>query len=45
MGTHDRVHYMDNLQDFAMLLGIFFHAALAYSPMLNQLRPSRITQL
>jgi glucan biosynthesis protein C len=36
MGSHSRVHYMDNLRAFAMLLGIFFHAALAYSPSLNQ---------
>lgn len=37
MSSHTRVHYMDNLRAFAMLLGIFFHAALAYSPMLNQI--------
>jgi glucan biosynthesis protein C len=36
MGSHSRVHYMDNLRAFAMLLGVFFHAALAYSPSLNQ---------
>lgn len=35
MGSHSRVHYMDNLRAFAMLLGIFFHAALAYSPSLK----------
>ena len=40
MGSHSRVHYMDNLRAFAMLLGIFFHAALAYSPMLHQLWPT-----
>ncbi|WP_395373293.1 acyltransferase family protein [Marinicella sp. W31] len=27
-----RYHYMDNLRALAMLMGIFFHAALAYSP-------------
>jgi len=27
-----RYHYMDNLRALAMLTGIFFHAALAYSP-------------
>jgi len=27
---------MDNLRAFAMLLGVFFHAALAYGPMLQQ---------
>ena len=37
MGSHTRVHYMDNLRAFAMLLGVVFHAALAYSPMLHQL--------
>ncbi|WP_271766010.1 acyltransferase family protein [Aquimarina algiphila] len=28
-----RIYYMDNLRAFAMLLGIVFHAALAYSPL------------
>ncbi|MGQ8364251.1 acyltransferase family protein [Glaciecola sp. 1036] len=37
MSSDNRVHYMDNLRAFAMLLGIFFHAALAYSPMLANL--------
>lgn len=37
MGSHSRVHYMDNLRAFAMLLGIFFHAALAYSPSLKEI--------
>lgn len=37
MGRLTRVHYMDNLRAFAMLLGVFFHAALAYSPMLGNL--------
>ncbi len=32
-----RYHYMDNLRALAMLTGIFFHAALAYSPLLSQL--------
>lgn len=36
MSRHTRVHYMDNLRAFAMLLGIFFHAALAYSPLLGE---------
>ncbi|WP_293747153.1 acyltransferase family protein [uncultured Paraglaciecola sp.] len=36
MGSHSRVHYMDNLRAFAMLLGIFFHAVLAYSPSLKE---------
>ena len=33
----NRLHYMDNLRALAMLLGIFFHAALAYSPMMSNL--------
>ena len=33
----DRLHYMDNLRALAMLLGIFFHAALAYTPSLSNL--------
>ena len=32
-----RYHYMDNLRALAMLLGIFFHAALAFSPLLHNL--------
>lgn len=32
-----RYHYMDNLRALAMLLGIVFHAALAYSPMMQNL--------
>ena len=32
-----RIHYMDNLRAYAMLLGIFFHAALAYSPLVHNL--------
>jgi glucans biosynthesis protein C len=35
-----RLHYLDNLRAFAMLAGIFFHAALAYSPMLHSVWPS-----
>ncbi len=31
-----RYHYMDNLRALAMLAGVVFHAALAYSPLLNQ---------
>jgi len=33
-GTTIRYHYMDNLRALAMLAGIFFHGALAYSPMM-----------
>ena len=32
----NRLHYMDNLRAFAMLLGVVFHAALAYSTTLHQ---------
>lgn len=35
-----RLHYMDNLRALAMLAGVFFHGALAYSPMLNSLWPA-----
>ncbi|MGJ8662429.1 MAG: acyltransferase family protein [Marinicella sp.] len=30
-----RYHYMDNLRALAMLLGVVFHASLAYSPMMH----------
>jgi glucan biosynthesis protein C len=30
-----RLHYMDNLRAIIMTLGVFFHAALAYSPALH----------
>lgn len=32
-----RYHYMDNLRAWAMLAGVFFHAALAYSPLFANL--------
>ena len=31
----NRLHYMDNLRALIMTLGVFFHAALAYSPSLH----------
>lgn len=31
-----RLYYMDNLRALAMLLGVVFHAALAYSRRLNE---------
>lgn len=34
---NDRLHYMDNLRAIVMIIGVFFHAALAYSPMLHQM--------
>jgi len=38
--TGNRLHYMDNLRALAMLAGVVFHAALAYSPMLHSLFPT-----
>lgn len=35
-----RYHYMDNLRALAMLLGIFFHAAVAYSPIFQEVWPA-----
>ncbi len=32
-----RYHYMDNLRAVAMMAGVFFHAALAYSPLMHEL--------
>lgn len=31
----ERLHYLDNLRALAMVGGVFFHAALAYSPLLH----------
>lgn len=31
----NRVHYLDNLRALAMLAGVLFHAALAYSPLMH----------
>lgn len=33
----ERLHYLDNLRALAMIGGVFFHAALAYSPQLHNL--------
>lgn len=38
--TTDRVHHLDNLRALAMLAGVLFHAALAYSPLLQPLFPT-----
>ncbi|MBD1583012.1 acyltransferase family protein [Pseudoalteromonas sp. S16_S37] len=36
--SHDtRYHFMDNLRAQALLLGLFYHAALAYSPFMHNL--------
>lgn len=43
-GLQQRLHYLDNLRALAMLAGVFFHAALAYSPMLHPLWLSADTQ-
>lgn len=37
--TLDRLHYMDHLRALAMLAGVFFHAALAYSPLMHGFWP------
>ncbi len=34
-----RFHYMDNLRALAMLSGVLFHAALAYSPLMRPFYP------
>lgn len=36
----DRLHYMDHLRALAMLAGVFFHAALAYSPLMQPFFPT-----
>jgi len=38
-----RLHYLDNLRGLAMLLGLFFHAAIAYSPLMDNLWMSAST--
>ena len=40
MQTDDRLHYLDNLRALAMLAGVLFHAALAYSPLVHSLFPT-----
>lgn len=39
MHAGDRVHHMDNLRALAMLAGVVFHAALAYSPLMHPIWP------
>ncbi|GAB2499228.1 acyltransferase family protein [Arenimonas alkanexedens] len=36
----ERLHYMDHLRALAMLAGVFFHAALAYSPLMHGFFPT-----
>jgi len=38
--SRDRLHYMDHLRALAMLAGVFFHAALAYSPLMQPFFPT-----
>ena len=40
MHAGDRLYYLDNLRALAMLAGVLFHAALAYSPLLHPLFPT-----
>lgn len=35
--TTSRLYFMDNLRAIAVLLSVFFHAALAYCPLLQNL--------
>lgn len=40
MSESNRVHYLDNLRALAMLAGVLFHAALAYSPLMHPYWPA-----
>lgn len=40
MSAPDRLHAMDNLRALAMLSGVLFHAALAYSPLAHAFVPT-----
>ncbi|MGE4070301.1 MAG: acyltransferase family protein [Lysobacterales bacterium] len=40
MPSTERLHYLDNLRALAMLAGVLFHAALAYSPLAHPLFPT-----
>ena len=39
MQAGERFHHMDNLRALAMLAGVVFHAALAYSPLMHPIWP------
>jgi glucans biosynthesis protein C len=41
--TQDRLHYMDHLRALAMVAGVLFHAALAYSPLMQRVFPTTST--
>ena len=43
MQREDRLHYLDNLRALAMLAGVVFHAALAYSPLMHTIWPTADT--
>ena len=43
MQAEDRIHYMDHLRALAMLAGVLFHAALAYSPLMHPIWPTADT--
>lgn len=38
--SSERIHYMDNLRALAMVGGVVFHAALAYSPLVHPIWPT-----
>ena len=38
--AQDRLHYLDHLRALAMLAGVVFHAALAYSPIMSGFFPT-----
>lgn len=38
--AQERLHYMDHLRALAMLAGVLFHAALAYSPLMQPIFPT-----
>ena len=40
MDAPARLHYMDNLRALAMMAGLLFHAALAYSPLIHPYFPT-----
>ncbi len=40
MQAGERIHWMDNLRALAMLAGVVFHAALAYSPLMQPIWPA-----
>lgn len=40
----ERLHYMDNVRALAMMVGVLFHAALAYSPLLHNMWPTASNQ-